>query len=223
MNIAKLLARLNQTTIRYDIGSGGRPELTAQDIAAGLAMVPAGLGRDLLELVWWPDGAKLRLNYLNALLTEMQLIEHNRREQAMFSALAAVAVGPEGDEKTRAHVAFARAHRERWPAWIKRLDPLEVAEGYEGIRSTVLLELARPRLCPACEGRGETRRRELVLACVRCDGLGILAFGPSWRAAQMGLTEQAFKKTWEAPYLWLLDRLRAELEKAERSFRCVIA
>ena len=223
MNIAKLLARLNQTTVRYDIGSGSRPELTAQYVAAALGLMPAGLGRDLLEVVWWPAGAKLRLQYLNTLLTEMQLIEHNRREQAMYSALAAIAVGPEGDEKRRAHLAFAKAHRNRWPAWIKRLDPLEVADGYEGIRTTALLELARPRHCITCEGRGETIKRDLVVVCARCDGSGVVAFGPSWRAAQMGMTEQAFKKTWESPYLWLLDRLRMELEKAEACFRGVLA
>jgi hypothetical protein len=31
------------------------PELTAQDIAAALAFVPAGLGREVLIACWWPD------------------------------------------------------------------------------------------------------------------------------------------------------------------------
>ncbi|MEV8518656.1 hypothetical protein ABZR86_02550 [Dyella marensis] len=223
MNFAKLLARLNQTTVRYDIGMGGRPELTAQDIAAALGLVQPGIGRDLMEMIWWPEGAKLRIAYLNAVLTEMQLVEHNRREQAMYSALAGVAVGPLGEERIRAHSAYSHAHSRRWPAWIKRLDPLEVAEGYEGIRATVLLELARPRHCQTCEGRGEIFKRDLVVACARCEGSGTREFGPTWRAEQMGMTEQAFKKTWEGPYLWLLDRLRGELEKAENSLRGALA
>ena len=43
----RLVARLNPTTVRYDVGRGGIPDLTAQDIAAALAFVPAGLGREV--------------------------------------------------------------------------------------------------------------------------------------------------------------------------------
>ncbi len=51
-HVGKLLARLNPTTVRYDIGRGGMPELTPQDIAGALAMVPAGLGRELICRLW---------------------------------------------------------------------------------------------------------------------------------------------------------------------------
>ncbi len=56
----RLLARLNPSTIRYDTLPGGVPELTAQDIAHALGLVPVGLGREVLQACWWPDGAALR-------------------------------------------------------------------------------------------------------------------------------------------------------------------
>ncbi|MGE8279049.1 MAG: hypothetical protein ACN6O2_01320 [Stenotrophomonas sp.] len=52
----EMLARLNPTNVRFDVGrGGGNPELTNIDIAGALGMVPAGLGRDLMEHLHGPD------------------------------------------------------------------------------------------------------------------------------------------------------------------------
>ncbi|REN10513.1 hypothetical protein DSI35_10890, partial [Mycobacterium tuberculosis] len=63
-NVRELMARLGPSTVKFDTGRGGTPDLTNQDIAAALGMVPAGLGRELLEACWWPDGAALRRHKL---------------------------------------------------------------------------------------------------------------------------------------------------------------
>jgi len=54
----ELLARLNPTTCRLDIGRGGVPELTNIDIAGALGMVKDRLGRALLELLYWDSAAQ---------------------------------------------------------------------------------------------------------------------------------------------------------------------
>lgn len=52
----EMLARLNPANVRFDVGrGGGAPELTNIDIAGALGMVPAGLGRDLMEFLHGPD------------------------------------------------------------------------------------------------------------------------------------------------------------------------
>lgn len=54
----EMLARLNAQTARFDVGQGGgAPSLTTSAIAAALGMVPAGLGREVMEAVYLPDGA----------------------------------------------------------------------------------------------------------------------------------------------------------------------
>lgn len=51
----ELLARLNPTTVRFEItGASTAPVLSNIDIAAALGMVPSGIGRDLLELLHGP-------------------------------------------------------------------------------------------------------------------------------------------------------------------------
>ena len=61
MDVGQLLARMSPQAVNYAaVGGGGQPELTTSDIAAALAFVPKGLGRSVLEAVYWPDGATLR-------------------------------------------------------------------------------------------------------------------------------------------------------------------
>lgn len=194
---------------------GGRPELEATDIAGALAFVPPGLGRELLEFVWWPDGALRRARALDDALKDIQLAEFSRLEAAMYSALAMVACGPSGEARKRAHAAYAKAHENRWPSWIKRTCPIELAEGYELIRFTALEELAKPRACIDCEGKGMIVKRELVTLCARCKGDGRIPYGPSWRATRLKMKEPSFKKTWERPYIWLFDLMRDALTTAE--------
>ena len=211
---AYLLARLNAKSMRYDGVGGGRGDLSPQDIAAALSFVKPGLGRELLEHVWWPDGSRRRKFVLNDLLTDLQFSEYSRLEVAMYAALAGVAVGPTGEERKRAHAAYAKAHACRWPSWIKRLEPLELSEGYGLIRLAALEELSKPRSCSECDGRGEVPKRELIVICARCKGAGRLPYGPTWRAAQLKMKEPSFKKTWERPYEWLFNRMADALAQA---------
>lgn len=64
-NVRELLSsRMGPTTVKFDTGRGGTPDLTTQDIAAALAYVQDGLGRELLEALWWPESAARRRDYL---------------------------------------------------------------------------------------------------------------------------------------------------------------
>lgn len=219
MHVGKLMARLNPKNVRFDVGAGGIPELTSTDIAAALAMVPAGIGRELLCRVWWPDGAAMAANELDNLLLERQLEEWNKREAAMFGALGKVATHTNKLELLEANRAYSRAHKERWPRWITRVEPVEIAPGYELIRKLVLEELAHPRDCPPCHGRGHLMQDGLVKKCERCEGAGVVKYGPTWRARRMGVKESTYRQTWEGPYDWLYRLAIDELAKAERELQ----
>lgn len=221
MHVGKLMARLNPKNVRFDVGAGGIPELTPQDIAAALGMVEDGIGRDLLIHMWWPDGGKRQRAALDAQLTQLQLQEFNCREQAMYAALMAVACGEPGEQK-RAHAAYASAHANRWPSWIAKLEPLELSEGYGDVRRAALEELVHPRICPDCHGHGHASKQNLVVICGRCEGAGKVPFGPTWRSKQLGMKEASYKKTWERPYEWLFSRMVDALSGAERDFSSAI-
>ena len=82
MNPREKWARLGPSTVKFDIGmGGGKPDLTNQDIAAALGMVPAGLGRELLEACWWPDGAALRRHKLRDAVIALVTPELQRQQR----------------------------------------------------------------------------------------------------------------------------------------------
>ena len=202
MHIGKHLARLNPTTVRYDIGSGGAPELTAQDRAAALSAVSDGIGRELLCHVWWPDGARLMQHELLALLAEAQRLEWQRREDAMLTAALAVAEG-----SRHAASVYAEAHAQRWPRMVivDRGVPT-ISGGYERVRKAVLAEMASDGLCPSCGGRAVGRSdRGLIVICPTCTGSGHVPASERGRAEAMGVAWGTYRDGWSKVYAWTVE------------------
>ena len=213
-DVRKLLARLNPRQSQYEIGSGGIPELTPQDIAAGLGMVRDVLGREILCHVWWPDGAKLTHQQLLDAMRDLQLGEWTLRMRRLEAANLAyhiaceVADGTHGRSRgqiTRARAEVEDAKGAMWP----RIGP---QSRYRAIREGVLAEMLDPHLCPTCGGSGEVRADAVVRVCGRCLGSGHAKVTDTDRADRVGCTKQAYGRVWAAPYEWLLD----ECAHAER-------
>jgi ribosomal protein L37AE/L43A len=214
-DVRKLLARLNPRQSQYEIGSGGIPELTPQDIAAGLGMVRDVLGREILCHVWWPDGAKLTHQQLLDAMRDLQLGEWTLRMRRLEAANLAyhiaceVADGTHGRARgqiTRARAEVEDAKGAMWP----RIGP---QSRYLAIREGVLAEMLDPHLCPTCGGSGEVRADAVVRVCGRCLGSGHDKATDTDRAARIGCTRQAYVGAWGPPYEWLLD-MCAHAERA---------
>lgn len=216
--LGRQLARLNPAHVKFDIGMGGSaPDLTAQDIAAALGMVPAGLGLELLLAVNWPDAAKRNRPRLLELLKAIQLREHNEREQAMYRALCQVATA-EPRDKQRTTAAYSTAHLARWPQIVVKNDPLTFARPYEDMRLAVIEELVHPKQCPECKGRDLHDRIGQPKTCARCLGTGVAQYGSTWRAKRLGMKRASFIERWQHPYQWMLDLMHQELMDAESRF-----
>ena len=220
---AYLLARLNPKNVRFDVGSGGVPELTSQDIAAALGMVPAGLGRELICLAWWPSGAMLTAPKLAELLEQMQRAEWMRREESMLDALLAVASHIGGESLRRAQRVYAAAHAARWPKWVADPDLGAFAPGYARVRSTVLAELTSPGLCPSCEGRGTRQDGNVLAMCQPCRGSGRRAVSESWRAESMQLTVMGYRNIWRSVYDWTFTQCTDAMATAGRQLSMACA
>ena len=211
----KLLARLNPRVAQYEVGSGGIPTLTPQDIAAGLGMVGDVLGREILCHVWWPDGAKLTHQQLLDAMRALQLGEWMRRMRRLEAANLAYHIACEEADGThgrsRGQITPARAEVEdakadMWP----RIGP---QSRYLAIRQAVLAEMLDPHLCPVCGGSGEVRANAVVRACGRCLGSGHSKATETDRAERVGCTRQAYSSNnWDNAYEWLLS----ECAHAER-------
>jgi hypothetical protein len=196
-DVRKLLGRLNPTVCRFDTGRGGVPELTAQDIAAGLGMIPAGLGREIVCLVWWPDGARLSRDALYSEITRVIANERSRQLRNVEAARLAQHLAAAGsrDAMRAAAAAEESARAALWP---------NLSPKYRKVRDAVLSEIASPSLCTKCRGRGYTISRSGVhTACGHCEGRGSVPVSDRQRAAAIGVNETVYRRTWRGLYQYL--------------------
>lgn len=210
-NVRELMARLGPSTVKFDTGRGGTPDLTNQDIAAALGMVPAGLGRELLEACWWPDGAALRRHRLRDAVIALVTPELRRQQRKLADArtdlgLAEVCVGWAG-----AVTAEQRAERDRAAHRLVQVKaqcwPISTLESLPTLAAAVIGEIAKRPHCPGCEGRGETMSGELRVICKPCSGSGVTAVSDRRRAAALGRNESTYRESWRAVYEWMLQKL----------------
>ncbi|MCO5546511.1 hypothetical protein R3J36_03260 [Xylella fastidiosa subsp. multiplex] len=207
----RLLARLNPSTIRYDTLPGGVPELTAQDIAHALGLVPAGLGREVLQACWWPDGAALRRGPLRDAAVALVVPEIRRQQQRLLEARTDVGIVKACMGWTRATTsaqqAALRRAEERLDKLKAHLWPQATLEMLPVLVAAVVDELSTPQLCPCCHGRGERRVGALVKVCTACGGSGAVPASDRKRAAAIGRDESTYRTTWRSLYEWLLERM----------------
>ncbi|MGY0302106.1 hypothetical protein R3J36_06335 [Xylella fastidiosa subsp. multiplex] len=207
----RLLARLNPSTIRYDTLPGGVPELTAQDIAHALGLVPAGLGREVLQACWWPDGAALRRGPLRDAAVALVVPEIRRQQQRLLEARTDVGIVKACMGWTRATTsaqqAALRRAEERLEEAKAQLWPQATLEMLPVLVAAVVDELSTPQLCPCCHGRGERRVGALVKVCTACGGSGAVPASDRKRAAAIGRDESTYRTTWRSLYEWLLERM----------------
>jgi hypothetical protein len=219
MHVGKMMARLNPKNVRFDVGSGGMPEFLTTDIAAALAFVDAGLGRELLCKVWWPDGATLTQRKLIDLFEQMQIEEWSRRESAMLDATLAVAI-----HGNRAQPMYQAAHSNRWPRLLAGdQDVPRVVDGYTKVRIALLDEVCSDGLCPTCGGRGVIYgEMEAAADCVPCQASGHLRLSERGRAEAVGFSWANYRRTWAPVYDWTFQRCMDEVHRATRQFRSAL-
>lgn len=225
-DVRELLARLNPANVKFDTGRGGLPELTNQDIAGALAFIPAGLGREVFIACHWPDGARLSRRRLDAMFNHLALTEWRKRINRLTDAKVdhgiAVSIrrwnnadtAEQRAEVYRTQVRIDQARAELWPDSLPEMLPL--------LLRAIVDELACPRNCSTCEGRGTLLVGELLTTCADCQGMGRSKNSDRWRAARIGKQQANFRRDWRGCYQWLYDRLRdAECEAAASMARAV--
>ncbi|MFC4526392.1 hypothetical protein ISN76_13030 [Dyella halodurans] len=219
MHVGKLMARLNPKNVRFDVGSGGIPELTSTDIAAALAFVDRGLGRELLCKVWWPDGAALTERQLFDFLETIQRDEWSRRESAMLDGLLAVAT-----RGSRGQGSYAAAHENRWPRMVLVEHGLPVlADAYGRVRKAVVAEVCSTGLCPKCAGRGLVCNSMGVhSACSTCEGSGHHRISERERGEACGMAWKTYRETWVRVYDWTFQQCMDAVHQATRQFEAAV-
>ncbi|WP_329894335.1 hypothetical protein [Stenotrophomonas sp. SMYL20] len=224
MNPREMMARLGPSTVKFDIGrGGGKPDLTNQDIAAALGMVPAGLGRELLEACWWPDGAALRQGALRDAILSLVMPELARQARKLTEVhldlqLAEAAVSFAGRSPTttqrnevarcRSELAVARA-----ATW-----PKNTADHLPAIARAAIGELSGGNKCMACGGRQYSMEEAKVTMCKECRGTGLEPNPDRRRALAIGCDPSDYPRRWRVVYEWILVKMSDAMAGAERQF-----
>lgn len=220
-DVRESLARLNPSTVRMDIGRGGVAALSNQDVAAALAFVPAGLGREVLVACWWPAGADHR-KLMDGVLAEVDLewrrqsvlLSNARTDVGMAEAIAGW--NRNSSIEQRQEVDRAKA---RWEAIRDRCWPKDTGSMLPALVGACLEEIAGRQQCPDCEGRGERLRGELRVPCARCNHTGEVQASNAARARAIGRDEASFRRNWAGVYTWILDLLTEAEQSAARALR----
>jgi len=225
-DIREMLGRLNPTNIRYDTGKGGgAPDLTAQDIAAALAFVKPGLGREVFARLWWPDGARLSPRELGRTISNLVHAEAARRHNRLQKARIELHIAEEDALSRRVSTDFERRTLRSLQMRVSHLK-LQVwpyqPEMHVAIREAILDEIARPNLCDQCGGRGTTMRDNLVVICGGCKGARILPVSDRTRAAKIGRDESSYRASWKGLYEWLFRQVADEEHKAACQFAAAL-
>lgn len=219
MNPREAMGRLGPTTVKFDIGrGGGKPDLTNQDIAAALGMVPAGLGRELLEACWWPDGAALRRHKLRDAVIALVTPELQRQQRRLAEArtdlgLAEVCIGW-GGAATAEQRANRDAAQQRLGGVKAQCWPISTLESLPTLAMAVISEIAHRPHCGSCEGRGQSVSGELLMTCKLCGGSGLGQVSDRRRAAAIGRDESTYRSKWRGVYEWLLQRMTEAEQEA---------
>lgn len=217
-SVHKLMGRLNATTCRFDIGRGGIPELTPQDIAGALGMIRDEFAREVFCAVWWPDGAKLMAKDLDRIIAGMQFGEWKGRFDAMLDAQLKVAqteLRADRREMAGARAALENAKSEMWPALRE--------DAYRLVRLAAVEELRAPKSCASCQGRATASVGELVITCKACDGSGVMPVSNRRRAAALRINESTYRRVWQPVYEWTYRRVADAEHAGAREFAVRVA
>lgn len=211
--------------MRFDVGQGGgAPSLTTSDIAAALGMVPAGLGREVMEAVYLPDGAIRHRGKLAEAVLAIVRPEFTRRARALAEAeddlnfskeMVSLSRRSPSDAQRRilrdreAAVVLARAQ-----AW-----PKNTYQHLSRMVDAVVLELASGNRCQTCIGAGIVND----MGCKDCRCTGIESTPDRRRALAMGCDPSDYPKRWRGVYEWLLAELHQASDEAGRQLARVFS
>ncbi|MFI8573504.1 hypothetical protein ACIGEO_18595 [Stenotrophomonas bentonitica] len=225
VDLREMLARLNAQTVRFDVGQGGgAPSLTTSDVAAALGMVPAGLGREVMEAVYLPDGAIRHRGKLAEAVLAIVRPEFTRRARALAEAEDDLSFSKEmvglsrrspSDAQRRIlrdrEAAVALAREQAWPK--------NTYQHLSRMVAAVVLELTSGNRCPACLGAGIVND----MGCKDCRCTGIEPTPDRRRALTIDCDPSDYAKRWKAVFEWLLAEMHQAGEIAACQFARVLS
>lgn len=186
---AALVGRLSPKSQDFTgAGFGGIPTMTAQLIAGALADAQRTCGAPATHVFL------LRSN--DEMASRSGIDTH-----AMIRQL----IGSEYGDRMRRHPGSEKV----WPR--------EANGRYPKLIAAVLAEWVNPAQCPTCKGRRVFQIEAVKIDCKACSMTGKQPVTPTSRAAALGVTFEAYRKSWASVWDWVIDELTEMSQQVERA------
>jgi hypothetical protein len=213
MSVDELLGRLEATTVKFDLGRGGLPTLTPQDIAAALGMCQDKRAAKVYQCFAGETADPKELDFIVATI---QFEEWRNRADRMLEAQLAVASADMAERgrteaKRRAKMLMDGAKAAMWPALVE--------ETYASMRRAIIKEFRNPKICPTCNGRKAVKNGDLLVECLTCLGTGKSAVSNRRRSHEMGISDSNYIRTWGKVYEWTYRQINDMICDGRESFR----
>jgi hypothetical protein len=211
--IDELLARLEPTACKFDIGRGGIPQLTPQDIAAALGLCEDKFAVAIYQAV---VGGSFDWPSVDKVIASAQFEEWRNRADRMVNAQlakAAAGLAPRAERAERsghADMLLAGARAAMWPQLVESV--------YSAMRRALVAELRASRICPTCNGRLSVLVDNRMIECETCLATGRVAISNRQRAAALGVIPSSYERTWRPVYEWMYRMLSNAVERGRRQF-----
>lgn len=224
MNNARelLSSRTGPKTMSFD-GSTGGP--STEDILATLAYVPDGLGRELLEALWWPESGQRRREQLRQAVIALVAPEFTRQMHALADAradygIAKASMGWGGGQITDAQRRQLRRTEEALEGARALTWPNNTMEQLGVLAGAVIAEMAGACECARCGGRMVVldSAGAGVAKCEDCVGSGFEPLSGRKRANAIGADCSAYSRFWRPVYEWMLYHFREAESRAAKGF-----
>lgn len=197
VDVREKLAQLNPSSVRYDVlPSGGGS--TENPYAMALGFVPAGMGRDLLEYLYWTDGAVLR-------------------GAAIYHGIAKVAMA-EWAARMRAH-ADARCHYGLAESIAKFSKDRSEATARQVAILKARVAVARENLWPE---KLQDKLPILIPILLHTMKRDKEVDSNAKRAKLLGMAESSYRQSWAPVYEWMLSRMIDEEQGAARAMEAAL-
>ena len=206
------LTKLNPRTASLQVGSGGQPAITPEDIASELATLQdKPLDLYVFCLRYAPGMAPMQRKAAHLELMSKAMVEWRHRANQVHDKMVALGITQASANREKIQQALDEltlAEENLWPG--PRIKTNQKAN-YLDVFQAVAKEVQQQQTCEPCKGTGElpaTPTRPIT-TCRRCRGSGLVRWSDHARAEACGMHDVVYKRGWDQVYVWCLKVMRA--------------
>ena len=198
------LIKLGEKTQAYEVGDPCVIQLSPSDVAAALGMVKGELQRQLLCLIWYPQG--FNVNKASKILVSHLLTIWNDQQLGLQALKLEQHIAATENNQINALDAEIKMDAYKRKCW-----PQPGNDKYYKVANAAFTEFSKSDLCLVCNGQGQKVASGKIITCPRCKGIGrdYKHHSDRGRAKAMRIDHKTYRERWTGIYAHSIDVIKA--------------